>query len=298
MSYNSIEDHQSMFHDQARNAIYRRALEQVITSDSVVLDLGAGLGIHGLIAARAGARKVYLVEPQHILEVTRRVVKDNGLANVELIQASAEKLNLPEKVDLIVSVFTGNFLLSEDLLPALFQARDRFLAPGGKLIPDRAEMRVAPVSVEDYHRKHIAHWLEETAEGFDYRAAHPYAANTVYYDSAEAFAPELLSEPATVMALDFTQAERADCDASIEVNVTEAGLCHGWLGWFRMRLGEEWLSTSPRAEKTHWCQVLLPMESAITVKAGDQLGFDLQRPRWGEWTWTTTGGGQQQRHSW
>ena len=113
-----------MLFDEVRNTAYGKAIEAAVRPDSVVIDLGAGLGLHGLVAARAGARKVYLVEPEPIVEITRQVVARNGLHNVEVVAKSAEKLELPEQADLIITVFTGNFLLGEDLLPVLFAARD------------------------------------------------------------------------------------------------------------------------------------------------------------------------------
>ena len=128
MLYASIRDHHSMFFDQTRNDAYHRALESVITPDSIVLDLGAGLGIHGLLAAKLGAKKVYLVEPQDVICVAKKFVQANDFTGqVECIQGRIEEITLPEQVDVIISVFTGNLLLEEDLLPSLFYTRDTYL---------------------------------------------------------------------------------------------------------------------------------------------------------------------------
>ena len=83
----------------------------------------------------------------------------------------------------------------------------------------------------------------------------------------------------------------------IKVAVTQSGLCHGWLGWFRMRLGGKWLSTSPLCEQTHWRQVFLPQAEPISLKKGDILSFELNRPEFGEWSWTVGNGEKYQRHS-
>ena len=210
--------------DGTRNAAYCRALEKVITPDTVVMDLGAGLGILGLMAARLGAGKVYLVEPTAALEVARHAAADNGFSTVECIRATAEKLQLNARVDVIVSVFTGNFLLEEDLLPSLFYARDHYLAPGGHLIPDRGRMEVVPVSAPDYYEKHIDSWArfpehcrQEGLPEIDYSAVRPYAANSMAYDSAENIQAERLAAPAPLLELDFNTAQKAECDADIEV---------------------------------------------------------------------------------
>src|SRR5205085_8252592 len=52
MSYLSVVGHRSMALDANRNAAYGAALRQAIGPDTVVLDLGAGTGIHGLMAAK------------------------------------------------------------------------------------------------------------------------------------------------------------------------------------------------------------------------------------------------------
>src|SRR6478736_5339945 len=131
MSYVVVSSHRGMALDAGRNEAYARALAAAITPDSVVLDLGAGTGVLGIMAARLGARRVYLVEPEDIVLVAEELVAANGLQDrVRCLQGRIEKVQLPEQVDVIVSVLTGNFLLTEDLLPSLFYARDTVLKPG------------------------------------------------------------------------------------------------------------------------------------------------------------------------
>ena len=47
MSYSDVVGHRSMVFDGIRNAAYTRALEKVVTPDTTVMDLGAGLGLQG-----------------------------------------------------------------------------------------------------------------------------------------------------------------------------------------------------------------------------------------------------------
>jgi predicted RNA methylase len=293
-----------MVFDTRRNQAYLRALEKVVTRETTVMDLGAGLGVHGLNAARLGAASVLLVEPTPIIEIARQIALDNGLNNVSCFPCRVEELNLEDKVDVILSVFTGNFLLTEDLLPSLFFARDNCLAPGGKMIPDRARMEVVPVMAADYYQKHIEAWSgcpEQTAEkgepSLNYEKVRSYAANTLYYDTRERLNAALLATPVRLMELDLALATRADCDHQVAVELTQDGICHGWLGWFQMRLLDEWYSTSGEDESTHWTPVFLPLEQPLSVKAGEQLHFSLKRPEFGDWTWITEYAGQRQRQS-
>ena len=304
MSYSKLLDHRAMVLDGHRNAAYLKAMKKVIRPDSTLLDLGAGLGVHGLNAARLGAAAVHLVEPSPVLEVARQLATAHGLDNVYCHLCRAEELRLESPVDVIVSVFTGNFLLSEDLLPSLFFARDKFLAPGGSMIPDRARMEIMPVCAPDYYRTNIDDWnagagpaRAQDLPPLDYGILRSYAVNTLYHVAREEIAAVSLAAPVALMELDLSSATSARCDSRIDVSVEQDGVCHGWLGWFQMLLADEWFSTSGEHETTHWRPVFLPLATPLLVKAGEQLGFALQRPEYGEWTWTTTAAGSQQRQS-
>lgn len=64
-----------------------------------------------------------------------------------------EEIELPvPKVDIIISEWMGYFLLYESMLDSILWARDRYLVPGGKMLPDRAQLYVA--AIEDGQYKH------------------------------------------------------------------------------------------------------------------------------------------------
>ena len=79
-SYSTIQDHRSMIFDDLRNSYYSEAIKKAVEKESVVMDLGAGLGLHGFMAAYSGARRVYLVEPASIIEIASQLVNKNKLS--------------------------------------------------------------------------------------------------------------------------------------------------------------------------------------------------------------------------
>lgn len=297
MAYSQVSSHRSMVFDEHRNALYAQAIRKCVTPDSVVLDLGAGLGILGLIAAAAGAKRVYLVEPEPVVRLATEIARANGLADrIVVLQGKIEEVELPEQVDVILSVFTGNLLYSEDLLPSLFHARDRYLKPGGKLIPDLAELVIAPVSAPELHEKYIGRW-SDPIQGLDLSAGRRFAANEILWLNREELNAERLGSGLMLSNMDLMTASKADCHADARCRIEKAGFCHGLLGWIRIRLGEEWLSSDPVDPAVHWSPVMLPLDPPLTLQSGEEIAIGLQRPAHGDWTWSVKAETGTRRHS-
>ncbi len=68
-------------------------------------------------------------------------------------------------------------------------------------------------------------------------------------------------------------------------------------GWFKMQLGDNWLSTAPHEAKTHWTPAFLPFDPPLDLQKGDSLKFYLSRPTAGQWTWRVTTATTDQKHS-
>jgi predicted RNA methylase len=297
MAYESIASHRTMALDTVRNRAYANALARTITPNSIVLDLGAGTGVLGLMAARLGARRVYLVEPTDVIAVARELGCANGLEDrVHCLRGRLEAIELPEKVNVIVSVMTGNFLVTEDLLPVLFHARDTVLQPGGQMIPDAAAMEATIVSAPALHATHVASW-SAGQEGIDTSVVRPYAANTPVYNSPDIRGVDYLADPAEIHRVDFGSDGYAGVHTRSIVSATAAGTCHGIAGWFRMRLGADWLSTSPRHDRLHWSAVFFPIDPPLSIDAGEPVTIGLDREPRGEWSWHVSAAAGTRRHA-
>jgi SAM-dependent methyltransferase len=103
--------------DRQRTLALRTAIERTVRPGDVVLDAGAGTGILSLLAARAGASRVFAVESDPVLvRYLRRTVELNGLDEVIVVQqAEAQDFASAEvSVLLIEMVETG--LIEESLV--------------------------------------------------------------------------------------------------------------------------------------------------------------------------------------
>jgi len=77
-----------------------------------------------------------------------------------------EEVVLPvEKVDIIISEWMGYFLLYESMLDCVLFARDKYLVPGGKILPDRCSMHVAGIEDAEYKQEKLTFW--DKIYGFD-----------------------------------------------------------------------------------------------------------------------------------
>jgi predicted RNA methylase len=102
-AYTDPAVHQVMLQDEPRNDAYRAAIEAVVRG-RVVLDVGAGTGLLSLLAARAGATRVYAVEASALVVQLQQNVELNGAAAViTVLHGAVEDVELPEKVDVLLS---------------------------------------------------------------------------------------------------------------------------------------------------------------------------------------------------
>ncbi len=75
---------------------------------------------------------------------------------ITLIQGKLEEITLPvEHVDIIVSEWMGYFLLYESMLNTVIVARDKWLAPGGHIFPDKATLYVGAIEDGSYKDEKI-----------------------------------------------------------------------------------------------------------------------------------------------
>jgi len=126
----------------------RRILERIVKPGMRVLDAGCGVGVLALWAARAGATVVAVDSGQ--TQLARRLAEANRLADhVRWVRGDLSRLqkdDLGAPFDLIVAPrCEGDPRRDEAALRLSAQLMDRFLAPGGRAIPDKVVTRATPL---------------------------------------------------------------------------------------------------------------------------------------------------------
>lgn len=92
-----------------------------------------------------------------IIEKAKEIVAVNGMSDkITLLQGKMEEVELPfPKVDIIISEWMGYFLLYESMLDTVLYARDKYLAPGGLIFPDKATIYMAGIEDGEYKEEKI-----------------------------------------------------------------------------------------------------------------------------------------------
>ena len=295
MAYTDLSEHQWMIEDRVRMEAYDAALRRMVRPDDVVLDFGCGLGILAMMAARAGAKKVYAVDRLSIVRVAQAIAKKNGLSQIDFVFAPEGDFDLPEKVDLIVSEWMGYFALHEGMLSALCSARDKHLAPGGRIIPARIRMKAALVTAKAEHDQRAL--FRSSPWGFDFSPVAQWAFEGVV--GVRFLADDLLEPAALVADLDLATIEGMPRAVSGELTPGRAAEVYGIAGWFDTTLAEGVeFGTGPDSPPTHWCPLYFPFAEPMTVDPSRQVRLRLSPVQLDEvhtrWHWWA-GDGKEER---
>ena len=140
-----------LLNDEVRNRAFWSAIRKHVRPGSSVLDIGSGTGIWAIAAALSGAERVVAVERDALLiPIIKNNLKENGVSDrVEVVHANSRRLKLNERFDLIVSETIGNQAFEEGIVPIMKDARERFLKPGGVLIPSQVAFVAAAAHFEN-----------------------------------------------------------------------------------------------------------------------------------------------------
>jgi protein arginine N-methyltransferase 1 len=262
-----------MLADTSRMDAYSAALRRAVTPESVVLDLGCGPGVFALLACKLGARRVYAVEPDNVIQLAREAAKANGFADrIEFSQNLSTDITLPERADIIISDLRGVLPWYQQHIPSIVDARTRFLAPGGVLIPRRDVVWAAIVEAPDRYQEIVAPWQ---SNGLDLSAGKRAVTNT--WRKTRIKPDEFLVQPSCWATLDYNDIQSPDIRAEIVWQVGRPGTAHGLAVWFDSELfGEIGFSNHPSGPELIYGNGFFPFTHPIEVVEGDRIQVMLR----------------------
>jgi len=285
----SVASFGEMIADRVRMDAYARALRQAIRPGSIVVDIGTGTGVLALISCQCGAGRVYAIDTSDAVAVAREAVRDNGFADrVVIIHQRSTDVAIPDRADVIVSDIRGVLPPLGLNLASLIDARERFLANGGNLIPWRDRIYAALVEFPERHQKMVAPWTEESL-GLNLRSGLRYVQNC--WGKARVPLNQLLSAPRMWAELDYASMTTTGIRGSGELFAARKGVAHGLLAWFDTELGPGvGFSNAPGGPELIYGQAFFPWPEAVPVRESDVVAFDIRADFVGGdyvWTWNS-----------
>lgn len=272
-----IEYHRTLVADRIRNAAFHEALGRVIVKgQTTVADVGAGTGFLGFLAAKLGAKRVDMYEQAEVAAVARKLIRLNKLSTCRIAQIHSTDVAEPERVDVVVSETLGNYPFEENILETLHDAQERFLKPGGIVIPRAIEQFVCPVTAERYYRD-LAAW-DDVGFGLDFGPAKAMSLNNIY---VRLFEPgDLLGNAEAAQRWDqlsFADRNKTTRAGEASWHIKQGRTVYGLALWWSAELVEGVsLATGPRDPRTHWEQLYLPALTPIKVAPGQTLSVRLR----------------------
>ncbi len=264
----SLALHLAHMDDRRRTLAFDRALAETIRPGDRVADIGAGTGILSLIALRHGAARVWAVEEGPVAEMGRRLARENGVEDrMIVVRGPSQEVRLPERVDVVVSEMLGNAVFDEDILELMADARERFLRPGGRMVPRSLCLLAAPAMGRTSRK-----WPYGVRLGaIRALGIHSFTslAGSRRVGPAKILWRGALGRPVS-LPLDLRcrwHAERAD----------------GVLLWFRAKLSASVVLES--LEGTHWMPAFFPSREPLRGRIDFSLRYDGE----GRFTWRFNG---------
>lgn len=287
-SYAHFGIHEEMLKDEVRTRTYRNSMyyNKHLFKGKTVLDVGSGTGILCMFAAKAGAARVIGIECSSIIDYSQKIIKANKLDHIiTLVRGKVEEVTLPEgvdKVDIIISEWMGYCLFYESMLKTVLYARDKWLAQGGLIFPDRATLYITAIEDRQYKDEKINWW--NSVYGFDMSVIGQVAVCEPLVDVVDP--KQVVTNSCLIKEVDMYTIKEEDLSfsAPFHLCVRRNDYLHALVTFFNIEFTKchklTGFSTAPEAPYTHWKQTVFYLgEHDLTIKKGETMdGVFTMRP--------------------
>lgn len=241
--------------DEERSKAFEKAINNIVKKGDVVVDMGTGSGILAMFAVKAGAKKVYAIElDKNNIATLRAIFEVNKMSDkIIIIQGDVTKVDLPEKVDVIIGEMIATALIDELQVPATNNML-RFAKEKTRVLLREYRTFVDLVyNNENYHNLSFNLFRYE-------------------YPDLKKLRSISLSDKHLIYTADFTKINNnLKVNREIEVKIKKAGILNG------IRLSGETLfddGSKLGATFAYDYPIILPIDT-IPVKRGDSFEISL-----------------------
>src|SRR5258708_31549720 len=285
----SLGGYGSMVADRIRVDAYAKALSKTVRKGAVVVEIGTGPGIFAVLACQVGASRVYAIESSEIIQVAREVAAANGYTDkIEFFEELSNRVTLPLREVISLSDLRGVLPLYERHIPEIVDARRRFLAPGGTLVPRKDTLWAAIVEAPKPYSELVEPW-EHNPLGQDLQAARRLVVNNAL--KVRVNPNQLLTTHQLWTTLDYDSIENPDVRGNLDWMIERVGTGHGSVVWFDADLAEgSGFSNAPSAPETIYGSMFFPWTQPVSLASGQAVAVKLEAKLVENdyvWQWTT-----------
>jgi protein arginine N-methyltransferase 1 len=286
----SIRAFGDMIADTRRFNAYAQAISECVRQGDVVVEIGAGPALFSILACKAGARRVYAIETEDILQTAKEIAVANGCADrIEFLQSNALKTVLPERANIVISDIRGVLPLFNDAVNVLQDAKHRFLAENGLMIPRRDLLMAAIVDAHKTYPAITSPW-KTCVPGVDLSIPLRHALNTNH--GTRVTPEDVLTEVHQWWVLDHMGDASHNVSAEILFRVKCGGTGNGICIWFETELTEGiCYSSGPGGGGAEvYGQMFLPWMEPMVLIEGQEIRVRLHANLVGSdyiWRWET-----------
>jgi type I protein arginine methyltransferase len=286
----SMEMFARMFTGQERHDAFMEALRRTVKPGDVVIDIGTGIGIYAMVAAKLGARKVYALEPNPLVRLGPELAKRNGFAegHIDFFEVLSTDFEPAEQADVIFSDIRGCSPLLNGVVATLFDAAARLLKPGGVMISQQDTIYAALIKEPRQRGSLWSNWRDNPF-GFDLGPA-----MEAQFAEVQGYATrheDLLTAPHVVGEVVFGVQSKVDLRAEWTTDALADGEVHGVATWFDALLlkdstdGDVRLSCGPERRPSIYPGGVFCFVEPLQVSQGDRLRVRFSGVDVGHLTW-------------
>ncbi len=271
-----------MLNDVLRKQIYLDAIRDLVKPEDIVIDLGTGSGIMSIAAAKAGAKRVYAIEPSGAFYCAKENFRINHVDGVVCsLKGWSTDVDLPEKGTLLLTDLLGNDPFDLSIWELMSDLKKRAMASSCRLLPEKIELRArllsVPENVLDQHlisERTLSKWQREY--GIDFSgmrerrdSSRGWLEKPLIVDSWEKSADNFL-----IGSINLRDDPHGFC-YRVEIPVSR-GCWNGVLIYYRAQIGNRWFSTDcPEGSKfSHWYNVIWTIPER--VRSSDRLSVEYR----------------------
>jgi len=228
----------------------------------------------------------FAIESSDMADSAKQVMIDNKFDHiVTVIKNKLEDITeLPhgiDKVDVIISEFMGYTLFFENMLDTVVYARDKWLKPGGPILPDKCSLYILGIRDAEGKIRRVDFWkdIKVKEDHFNFGVMRDFCLKRVWKrrlnkdQHVVTSAKKLLDVDMNTITI--PELRLICCDFIIHARYDENTLCHGLGTYFTVTFSRCHkpivLSTAPWDLPTHWDQMVFFFKRDVEMTANTSL---------------------------